>query len=259
MKWYKIRALMYRDFMIFRNIKWKFVQFFYFPITTVIIWGLFAVFVKDMAAEAGLVVLVVNIFWQFANLAQNTINTQMMEDVWSGSFRPVMSSGISAMEYLGARILSATITAIGIIALMLLVGIPFGLGIYYSNMLVFLYLIGLSLVSSIALAIVISAIIIVLGREYGFLSWSALHLFILFSAPFYPASIFPEALQALAQVMPFTNVFEGVRAITSGAVPTTLLVNGTLVTIGYVVFSIPLYIWVFERARKNGKLVKLGD
>ncbi len=250
---------MYRDFMIFKNVKWKFVQFFYFPITTVIIWGLFAVFVKSMAAEAGLVVLVVNIFWQFANLSQNTINTQMMEDVWSGSFRPVIASGISPMEYLVARICSASITAVGIVAIMLVVGLPFGLGVYYKDILIFLYLIALSLISSIGLATIIAGLVLHLGREYGFLSFSALHIFILLSAPFYPVSIFPQAVQAVSWFMPFTNIFEAVRAMTSGTAMGGLLLNGTLVTAGYIAISLPFYVWVFGKSRKNGRLVKLSD
>ena len=257
MKMYKIRALMYRDFMIFRNVKWKFVQFVYFPIATVLIWGLFAIFVKSLAAEAGLVVLVVNIFWNFANLAQNNINTQMMEDVWSGSFKPVLVSGITEMEYITARIFSCSIIASGIVVLMLLIGLPFGLGVYYSNGLVFGYLIVLSLVSSIALSVIITALIIVLGREYGFLSWSALHVFILFSAPFYPVTIFPDFIQKIAWLMPFTNVFEAVRALTTGSVTVNLLIAGGIVSLAYVIISFPLYAFVFKKARKKGWLVRL--
>lgn len=258
MKMNRIKAMMYRDFIIFRNVKFKAVQFLYFPIATVLIWGLFAIFVKSLAAEAGLVVLVVNIFWQFANLSQNTINTQMMEDIWSGSFKPILVSGITEMEYLAARIFSASISALVIVAIMILVGLPFGLGVYYSNFPLFLYLIFLSLVSSVALAIIITALIIVLGREYGFLSWSALHAFILFSAPFYPVSIFPGAVQTLSWVMPFTHVFEAVRALTTGPVPAALLINGTIVSALYLVLSFPLYLWVFNKARQKGWLVRLS-
>src|SRR3989338_9571844 len=99
------------------------------------------------------------------------------------------------MEYLVSRILSCSISASGVVILMLLIGLPFGLGVYYSNWAVFGYLIILSLISSIALSVLVTSMIIVLGREYGFLSWSALHVFILFSAPFYPVSIFPGFLQ----------------------------------------------------------------
>jgi ABC-2 type transport system permease protein len=251
--------MIYRDFMIFRNVKWKFIQFLYFPITTIVIWGLFAVFVQSQAAAAGLVVLVVNVFWNFANLAQNTINSQMMEDIWSGSFRPVLSSGISETEYMLARIFSASLTALGIVALMLLLGLEFGMGIYYKDMAVFLYLIALSLVSSIGLSIIIAALILTLGIEYGFLSWSALHIFVLLSAPFYPVSIFPGFVQVISWFMPFTNIFEAVRAMTVGTIPPELIINGTIVTAGYLIFSYPLYLYVFRCARKNGKLIKISD
>ena len=254
----RIKAMMYRDFIIFRNVKWKFVQFLYFPIATVLIWGLFAVFVKDLAAEAGLMVLVINVFWQFANLAQSNINTQMMEDIWSGSFKPVLVSGVTEMEYIVSRILSCSITASVVVALMLLIGTPFGLGAYYSNWAVFGYLIVLSLISSIALSILVTAMIIMLGREYGFLSWSALHVFILFSAPFYPVSIFPGFLQQVAWLMPFTSIFEAVRGLTTGNIEAGLLISGGIISFGYLIASFPIYLWVFRKARKKGWLVRLS-
>lgn len=258
MKTERIKAMMYRDFLIFRNVKWKFVQFLYFPIATVLIWGLFAIFVKGLAAEAGLIVLVINIFWQFANLAQNNINTQMMEDVWSGSFKPILVSGITEMEYLVSRILSCSISASVVVVLMLLIGLPFGLGVYYANWAVFGYLIVLSLISSIALSVLVTALIIVLGREYGFLSWSALHVFILFSAPFYPVAIFPWFLQGFSWLMPFTGIFEAVRGLTAGSVDTGLLISGGLVSFAYLAISFPIYLWVFKKARQKGWLVRLS-
>ncbi|MBC7189072.1 hypothetical protein H5U35_02495, partial [Candidatus Aerophobetes bacterium] len=95
MRWYKISALIFRDFVIFTRSQWRLVEFFYFPITTVIIWGFFALFAREFAKEAGLMILLVSVFWSYSYICQSTINLQMNEDIWSGSLKQVLSSGIS--------------------------------------------------------------------------------------------------------------------------------------------------------------------
>jgi len=66
--------------LIFIRSKWKVVEFFYFPITTIVIWGLFAMYTKGFAVETGLMVLGINIFWSYSFISQSTINLQMCED-----------------------------------------------------------------------------------------------------------------------------------------------------------------------------------
>lgn len=259
MKMYKIAALIYYDMLVFKNSRWKIAEFVYFPITTIIIWGLFSVFVKDMAVEAGLVVLVVNIFWNFAYLAQSSVNMQMNDDTWSGSLKQILITGITEFEYLTARMVFAIIISIGIMLLML--GISyyiFGLSLVITNAVEILALSALTLFASLALAILLAAMIIAAGREYSFLAWSALQAFILLSAPFYPVSIFPESVQVVSRLMPFTSIFEATRSLVSaGTISHSLLIEGLIVNIFYAGFSLAAYKYVFYRARKTGGLVRL--
>ena len=98
MKWHKIAALMYVDFLLIKNSKWRLIEAFYFPLTTVLIYGLFALSVQSHALEAGLIVLVVNIMWAFAQIAQSHVNLAINEDSWSGSLKQIFISGISDFE-----------------------------------------------------------------------------------------------------------------------------------------------------------------
>ena len=102
----RLSALVYRDLLLHTRMKWRIAEILYFPITTIIIWGLFALYSKTIAIEAGMVVLSVNVFWQFAYLAQSTANMSIMDDTWSGSFRQLMLSGITEVEYISARLIS---------------------------------------------------------------------------------------------------------------------------------------------------------
>ena len=124
---------------------------------------------------------------------------------------------------------------------------------------VLMIFVALTLVASLALAVIVAGLILSTGREYGFLSWTAIEAFILLSAPFYPTAIFPGIVQPVTWIMPFTNIFEGVRLlVTSGIVDPRFLINGAIVSFGYLILSFPFYLIMFKRARKNGNLVRMG-
>lgn len=261
MKINRILALIYYDILVFSRAQWRVVEMFYFPVTTVIMWGLFSVYMKSFAMEAGLIVLVLNIFWNFAVVAQSNTNMQIMDDSWSGSIKQLLISGIKESEYIAARVVSTTAISIALLSLLL------ATSYYLFDMKIIFEQIGISsllflstLISSIAMSVLIAAFIITAGKEYGFLSWSLLQIFILLSAPFYPITVFPQWLQNVAALMPYTATFQGARALVSaGVVDNGILIHGLLISSAYLVLSLPVYFYAFKRARKTGYLVKFGS
>ncbi|MBI4163752.1 MAG: ABC transporter permease [Candidatus Aenigmarchaeota archaeon] len=259
MKWYKIKALMWRDLMVIKRSKWRALQLFYFPVTSVIIWGLFAIFSQQFALEAGLIVLAINIFWSFSLQSQSGINNMMNEDVWSGSIKQIMTTGISELEYIFSRIILSIITSF--VILLVLLGMSvfwFNLSVVAANPAITFYFAVSSLVASIGLAILIAAVFIYLGREYVFLAWTALQLFILLSAPFYPVEIFPEPIRTISYAMPYTGTFIGIREfVTTGSASGAAVLNSFIVPIVYLIISIPLLKISFRRAKRTGILVNI--
>lgn len=259
MRWYKIRALMYADSMLLRNTKWRIIEYFYFPISTILIYGFFALFVNNFAPEAGLIVLIVNVLWTFAQVCQSSVNQSMNEDSWSGSLKQIIITGISDFEYITARVMTSIIISIGVLILIVLMSVLlFGITIFVAQWQVFTILIASILVASIGLSILVAGAMIALGREYSFLAWSAMSLFILLSAPFYPVSLFPEAIKPVAYVMPYTNIFEATRSVIAGSVDMQSVAAGIYVAVAYFLASLPLYKFVFRRAREKGWLVRLS-
>jgi ABC-type polysaccharide/polyol phosphate export permease len=230
-------------------------EIIYFPITTIIIWGLFAIYARQLAAEAGLIVLIINIFWAFAHLAQTTSNVLMMEDIWSGSLKQIILTGISEFEYIVARLLTSTIASSVIVTILISLSLLFGINFFRMDM---VFLILITLLGSMALAIIVASAIFYMGREYSFMVWSAIQLFIMLSAPFFPKEIFPKAILYVSYVMPFTAVFEAARAFsTTGIVQAYQLVWGFAVCIGYFVIAWPLYYLAFRSSRIKGTLARM--
>ncbi len=249
---------MYRDLIILTRAKWRLAEAFYFPLTTIIIWGFFALYSKQIAIQAGLIVLIVNIFWNFAYIAQSTANLQIMEDTWSGSLKQVLLSGISEFEYMAARLLTAIVISMVVMFFILLLSYLFTPELFtHPAQIAELSLI--TLLGSMALSVVIAAVYIATGREYGFLAWTALQLFILLSAPFNPVSVFPPIMQYIASVMPFTYVFEAARMLaTQSSISSVLLTKSLIAALIYFIVGWPLYYFAFKRARRTGGLVRIS-
>ncbi len=258
MKMHKISALLYRSRRIVLKSKYRLIDFFFFPITTIIIWGFFAVFARGTAAEAGMIVLVVNIFWSFSLVSQSAANMLVNEDVWTGSLKQILATGISEWEYLISRLVSSTIIAVAVMSVMLWLSTLFGFvisGAVFAWILLFSIL---ALAASVGIAIMVDALFIHLGEEYSFLAWTALQGFILLSAPFYPVEILPPVMQVIAQFMPFTAIFSGVRSIaTVGSAGFNVILNSAIMAVVYIAISMPLYYLSFRTARKTGRLARM--
>lgn len=202
--------------------------------------------------------LVVNLFWSFCHLAQQQANILIMEDLWSLSIKHVLVSGVSEFEYILAKLITSTSAAIIVGTLLVLVANAFGAPLL-ANINTVVLVAGIALLGSLALAIAIAGSVMMMGREYGFLSWSMLQLFIFFSAPFYSPSIFPPAIRWITEIMPFTRVFEAARAIaTHTPVSSSLLWHAFLITATYFVLAWPYYCFCFKRTRKSGMLARIA-
>ncbi len=255
MKWHRIAALLYRDWRIFTRLRYKLVEVFYFPLVTVLLWGLFSVYAREYWLEAGMIILVINLFWSFAHLMQSEVNTMMMEDCWSGSLKQLLVSGISGLEYLFARMCSSGMAAVSVTVLLVLLASAF---MDFPSYRLLVALIIPAFISSMALAGYVGSLIIILGRSYGFLAWSSMTLVVFLSAPFFPPSFFPPGLEQLSYFMPFTAVFAGVRQMmTESTVSSGILLRAYLTAAAYLLFSWPVFAYAFKRARSSGRLARL--
>jgi ABC-type polysaccharide/polyol phosphate export permease len=249
--------LLLHDFKVIRQVKWRLAELVYFPVTTIVIWGFFAKASRESAFSTALAVLAVNVLWNFASVAQSTTNMQIMEDIWSGNLRQILLTGVTSLEYIVARIIFAQILAVPMGVALVALAVPFGLtvnGMYGEAAAVT----AMTAIASSALALVVAGAVFTLGRDYGFLAWTFIQMFVLLSAPFNPPEIFPQPLEFMSRFMPFTDAFRIARCIAAaqpvGAAP---IVRGFVAAACYVAVGLPVYFVAFRRARRTGMLTKL--
>lgn len=255
----RIFALIKRDYRIVRKVKRSTIRIFYFPIVIMFIWGFFVIWAKDIAIELAFILLTVNIFWQLAQHTQGGMNIQIMEDRWSESYKQIILSPITSTEYLvGKAIFAIAISVISFTFIYLMAYFLFDFTILLEKLYYFLLLSVIIIGASIGVSIFVESMILAWGNEYGFFAWSATQFFILFSAPFFPMTIYPPVIQQISAVMPYTWIFESIRALmNASSLESTLLLRALGISIIYLIGGFLFYRKMFEKARKNGKLVKI--
>jgi ABC-2 type transport system permease protein len=167
--------------------------------------------------------------------------------VWSRNFLNIFATPLSIGEYLSGLVLSSTVTSlVGLAVMLVLATFAFGLsffayGVMLAPFLMVLFLFG------IAMGIVGSAVVLRFGPASEWFIWPIPALISPFVGVFYPLSVLPRWMRAIAHALPPSYVFEGMRAIIAGgAASGVTLLWGIWLAVMYVVLAC----WFFARVHR---------
>jgi hypothetical protein len=256
MKFSRIKALVYRDYLVFVKSKWRWLEFFYFPITSLIIWGLFTLWTSEFAGVAGKIALTINVFWSYAYVVQSTINLSINEDSWHSEAHHIFITGIGKWEYLTEKTIFSLLMSFINLILMFSVMHFFFINISETIFQISIFIL-LTTFISVSLASFIAGLYFMLGRDYSWLAWSTLQFFILLSFPLSPLDFLPHPLQLTARLMPYGNLFESIRNLLLGKPYLEETKLSFFVGLGYLTAGLLIYNFGFDHSRKTGKFAKM--
>mgnify|MGYP003336660996 FL=1 len=163
-------------------------------------------------------------------------------------------------EILTSLIFTALVRAlIGLIPAVLLTSPLFGisileLGIYLFFLFLSLYIFG------ITLGILVSAGLLRFGPSFENIAWSTMFLLAPFGCIYYPIEILPEIFQKIAYMLPLVYIFEEARNILiNNTVDISNLIQAYMLNMVYVIISITLFFYSFNKARDKGTLINIGE
>jgi ABC-2 type transport system permease protein len=111
---------------------------------------------------------------------------------------------------------------------------------------------------ALALGIIITGLIFRYTTKIQGLAWSFAGLLMPLSCVLYPLKSLPSYLRPIAWMLPTTHSFEGMRQeLAGGGFSANHFGWGLALNVGYFIFSIVFFRWIFEAARARGLLVKL--
>src|SRR6185295_11328088 len=153
------------------------------------------------------------ILWNLFFRCQQDISVSFLDDVWARSLVTLFGSPLSVGEFLVAMMLlglvklTMTMVFMALLALVFYSFNFFALGFALLPFVANLVLLGWSI------GVVAVAIIVRYGTKVAILAWSLPVLLQPVSSVFYPETVLPPWLRAVAQLVPANHVFEGMRGV----------------------------------------------
>lgn len=253
-------AVFLRQVYLLKGSLTRVVPLMVWPGIDMIIWGFLSRYLNQMnqatfnfvPALLGAVLL-----WNFLVRVMQGVTISFFEDVWSRNFLSMFGSPLKVSEYVVGLVMTSILTSIiGLAAMLVLASGIFGLslldyGLALAPFIAILFLFG------IALGIVGTALVLRLGPASEWFVWPIPALLAPFAGVFYPLSVLPEWMQGFARIIPPSYVFESARSIVSGgAADMQALAQGIGLSLLYVLLASLLFMRVFKRAVKSGRLAR---
>ena len=267
----RVWGLLYRHLALYRRSWPRLLELAYWPVLQMLIWGFTARFLAARLAatpgggphEASLAAAALLggvLLWEVALRGQMGVAIAFMEELWSRNLahifvsplRPVeLVAGLLAMSFV--RVLAGVGPAI-LVAFVLYHFNLFMLGpvivLFFANLMVMGWAVALGVVS----------LILRHGAGAEALAWSVLFGLTPFAAVFYPVSVLPAPMRAVAFLVPASHVFEGMRAaLLGGRVLWGQLGWASGLNLLWIGAAVALFAWQFRGARRRGALLGAGE
>ncbi len=259
----RINAMVLRYIYLVRGSWPRILELFYWPAVQLILWGFITEFFVTNSTwlmQASGVLLAAVLLWDVLFRGHLGVSLAFFEEMYSRNLGHLFASPLRPWELVGALLLISLIrTLIGVGGAALL-AIPlfdysiFGLGLpllgFFANLLVMGWAIGL----------LVSGLVLRYGLGAESFAWVSIFAIAPLSGIYYPVSVLPDWLQAVAWALPSSHVFEGMRAVMFDQVfradhmIQAVLLNGLLLMAGTGVF-----LKAFNSARRRGLLLRIGE
>lgn len=261
----RIWGLMYRHLALYRRSWPRVVELIYWPVLQMLIWGFTTSFIVKQATGGSAALVVAGallggvLLWEVALRSQMGVALSFLEELWSRNLGHLFVSPIRPWEMVAAllaismlRMLTGVLPAV-LLAFVLYAFNLFGLGpvvvLFFANLMVMGWWVALGVVS----------LILRHGAGAEALAWSVLFGLTPFSAVFYPVSVLPAGMQAVAFVLPSSHVFEGMRAALAGTILWGELGWAAAFNVLWLVVLSLVFAAQFRQARMQGALLNIGE
>lgn len=218
----RIYAVALRQFYLIEGSLPRIIPLFVWVAVDILLWGFFSRYLSETNGTSIAFVptlLGAVLLWDFLIRVMQGVTTAFLEDVWSRNFLNLFTTPLHVSEYIAGLVVTSTLTsAVGLVVMIVLAALAFGLtpaayGLLALPFLLILFLTGL------AMGVGASAMVFRLGPASEWFVWPIPALLSPFVGVFYPTTVLPTLMQPISALLPPTYVFRAVREITAGKTP----------------------------------------
>jgi ABC-2 type transport system permease protein len=256
----RVAAIVVRQLYLYRGSPQRILPMFAWVAIDILMWGFITRYLNQVShsgfnfvpALLGAVLL-----WDFLTRIMQGVTMAFFEDVWSRNFLNFFATPLRTSEYVsGLVLIGVTTSLLGLIAMLVMAWAAFGLsflsfGVALAPFLLVLFLTG------IALGVFGAGLVLRLGPASEWLIWPIPSVISPFVGVFYPVSVLPAWMQAIARALPPSYVFEGLRAVVAGKpAPWDQLAIGGALSVGYLLLACAFFASVYRYAIRTGLIAR---
>jgi ABC-2 type transport system permease protein len=259
----RVGAMLLRYLYLLRSSWPRALELVYWPTISMVMWGFMSQFLmtnSTWVARAFGVLLAAVMLWDVLFRGQLGVSVSFLEEMWSRNLGHLFVSPLRPTEWVLAMLAMSFIRVlIGVVPAMLL-AIPLYHYSIFSLGLPFLAFFFNLMAMGWAIGLMIAALILRNGMGAESIAWLAVFVLAPVSAVYYPVSILPGWLQAVAWALPSAHVFEGMRAVMFdhvfllGHFAASVALNVLYLALGAAAFLL-----AFRNARRRGALLQVGE
>lgn len=259
----RVAAIMLRHWYLLRSSWPRLIDLIYWPTVQMLTWGFLQYYIANNAgffARAGGTFIGAVLLWDILFRGQLGFSMSFLEEMWSRNIGNLMMSPLRPSEFITALMVTSVVRlSIGAVPVTLLAIAFFGFNLYALGLALVAFFFNLML-TSWAIGIFVSGLILRNGMGAENFAWSIMFLFMPLTCVYYPVTTLPAWLQPIAWALPPTYVFEGMRSVLIDKVfrPDLMLdalgLNIILFTVGTLGF-----LALLQSARRHGSLMQTGE
>jgi ABC-2 type transport system permease protein len=259
----RVAAMMLRYWYLLRSSWPRLIELVYWPTVQMITWGFLQYYVMQnggLLARAGGTLIGAVLLWDILFRGQLGFSVSFLEEMWARNIGNLMMSPLRPFEFIIALMaMSIVRLSIGVIPVTLLALVFFGFNLYGLGFALVAFFINLML-TSWAVGIFVSGLVLRNGLGAENLAWSIMFLFMPLTCVYYPVTTLPVWLRPAAWVLPPTYVFEGMRALLIEHVfRADLMLEAFGINVIFLAGGVFGFLKLLQSARRQGSLMQTGE
>lgn len=259
----RVAAMMLRYWYLLRSSWPRLLDLIYWPTVQMLTWGFLQYYISHNAgffARAGGTFIGAVLLWDILFRGQLGYSISFLEEMWSRNLGNLMMSPLRPAEFIGAlMVMSLVRLSIGLVPVTFLAIAFFGFNLYALGLALVAFFFNLML-TSWAIGIFVSGLILRNGMGAENFAWSIMFLFMPLTCVYYPVSTLPVWLQPVAWALPPTYVFEGMRELLIQKLFRPDLMLDAL-GLNVILFAAGVlgFLALLRSARRHGSLMQTGE
>jgi len=259
----RVRAMVRRHAYLLLKSWPRIISMAYYPTVTMVLWAFLTLYLKptnSFLRDAPGFFIGAVLLWEVLFRGQLGVSLTFVEELYARNLANLFVSPLRLREFIAGQVaMSILRTLIGVGGACIFAWLLFRYAIFSMGFPLIAFF-TLLIAFGWAIGLAVSALILRWGLGAEELAWAAIFLIAPVSGVYYPISVLPPSLQAIALAMPPAHVFEGMRALLlHGVLPWHSFWWALGLDAVYLAIGVLLFRAAIHHARDHGTLLQTGE